>query len=372
MIRKVCHITNVHDNNDNRIFYKECSSLARAGYDVYLLAKGESREENGVHVIGLGDKYKGRKQRAIDFVNDLYQKALEVNADIYHLHDPELLRIALKLKKKGKLVIFDSHENYSAQILLKDYIPKELRKIISKLYYAYETHVVKNIDAVIFPCTINGKNIFEGRSKTTVFVGNEPRIEEFDDSISPDFSSNSVIYVGTLSWARGIKELVQGTYKAGMKLILAGEYPDKQFMKEIMSLPEYECVEFHGLIDHKDIPKLLSQAAIGACLLKNVGQYYSSDNLPTKVYEYMAAGVPCLLYDSDYIKETINEYPFGIYVNPESPEEIASALKRMNNDLNMKQNMSRIGKKASVDRFNWSFSENKLLSVYKSLEKGIK
>ena len=223
MIKKVCHITNVHDNNDNRVFYKECCSLAKAGYDVFLLAKGESREQDKVHVIGFGDKYKSRKQRSFDFVNDLYKKALKLDADIYHLHDPELLRIALKLKRKGKKVIFDSHENYTAQILLKDYIPKCLRKGISKLYHLYETHVVRNIDAVIFPCTINGKNIFDGRSKATFFVGNEPRLEEFDASMEPDLSSNNVIYVGTLSWARGIKELVQGTYQAGMKLILAGE-----------------------------------------------------------------------------------------------------------------------------------------------------
>ena len=47
---------------------------------------------------------------------DIYKKALEIDADIYHFHDPELLPYGLKLKKKGKSVIFDSHENYSEQI----------------------------------------------------------------------------------------------------------------------------------------------------------------------------------------------------------------------------------------------------------------
>lgn len=44
-----------HDSNDIRIFVKECSSLANAGYEVYLVAKGELRMDSTVRVIGVGD-----------------------------------------------------------------------------------------------------------------------------------------------------------------------------------------------------------------------------------------------------------------------------------------------------------------------------
>ena len=42
---KVCHLTSAHPSNDPRIFHKQCASLAREGYDTYLVARGESREE---------------------------------------------------------------------------------------------------------------------------------------------------------------------------------------------------------------------------------------------------------------------------------------------------------------------------------------
>lgn len=42
---KVCHMTSAHGEEDVRIFHKECVSLAKAGYDTYLVERGESRRE---------------------------------------------------------------------------------------------------------------------------------------------------------------------------------------------------------------------------------------------------------------------------------------------------------------------------------------
>ena len=110
-MKRVCHLTSVHSSDDTRVFHKECVSLARAGYDVTLVAPGESREELGVHIVGVGEKPVGTLNRLTSpFVKRAYEAALALDCELYHLHDPELLPYALKLKRHGKTVIFDSHE----------------------------------------------------------------------------------------------------------------------------------------------------------------------------------------------------------------------------------------------------------------------
>ena len=97
---KICHITSVHDHDDIRIFQKECVSLAKNDeFQVYLVAEGDSIEVEGVSIIGLGERPRKRLERFLNFADQAYNKAIHIDADLYHFHDPELLRFAKKLKK---------------------------------------------------------------------------------------------------------------------------------------------------------------------------------------------------------------------------------------------------------------------------------
>ncbi|MBK6951734.1 MAG: glycosyltransferase [Crocinitomicaceae bacterium] len=142
---KIAHLTSAHQDGDVRIFHKECVSLAKAGYDVSMIIPNTaSRVEKGVNIISFQIKKGSRMFRAIKAVNRVYKEALKLNAHVYHLHDPELLRIALKLKRKGKIVIYDAHEDLPRQVLSKSYIPKIFRSLISFFLRNMKTQEQKN------------------------------------------------------------------------------------------------------------------------------------------------------------------------------------------------------------------------------------
>lgn len=372
---KVCHISSAHAPNDTRIFHKQCASLARAGYDTTFVVKakdpqsvGESTEK-GVRVIQVPVDTSSRLKRMLFGAKAVYQKALEVDADIYEFHDPELLPYGLKLARRGKRVIFDSHEDYPTQIMEKGWIPAPLRRLISGAYKAYETHVVKNLDAVLFPCLKNGANIFEGRAKRVVIISNAVMLEEVPQQL--DFShkeDRTICCTGSLTYQRGITHLIKAAYKAGAKLILAGRYESEAYQQELEAMPEYACVEYLGYLDRQGIAEVYGRSRIGMSTILNVGQYASLDNFPTKVYEYMAAGLPVIVSDYPFMRRSVQEDGFGVAVDPADTDAIADAIRQILSNPQAAARMAENGRQAVLHKYNWGIEEEKLLALYRSLE----
>ncbi|MEA4892155.1 MAG: glycosyltransferase [Peptococcaceae bacterium] len=370
---KVCHMSSVHLMFDGRIFHRECCSLAKAGYETFLVIQGQSQIKCGVNIVGIDAAPSNRIKRILFTARKVYKTALAIDADIYHFHDPELLPWGLKLKRKGKKVIFDSHEDYSEQIKTKQWIPRCLRNLIGILYRNYETYVCKRLDAVIIPCTMEGKNFFDQRCRLTVIVGNAPSVE-FSNEIAliknKLFPNQGIkaCYVGSLTYARGVSFFVKAAAKAGVSVILAGEFSPPQFYDEVKDTNEWKSVKYYGEIPREEIYHILAEADIGVSTLLNIGQYNKGDTFATKVYEYMAAGLPIVISMSSYVeKNLVKKYNCAITVTPDDINELTKALEYLKNNPEIAQAMGERAKKAFLTEFNWSTEENRLLELYKRI-----
>lgn len=369
---KICHVTSAHRRYDVRVFHKQCFSTAANGYDTILLVADDSpnEERGGVTILSTGLLPKNRLVRVWHAATAIHRRAVQIDADIYHLHDPELLGIALALKARGKIVIFDSHEDYHAQIRHKEYLPKPMRAFFAGVYYRLESFVCSRIDAVIFPCPKDGKNIFAKRSKRTVYVDNYPLLAEFPVDMEANESSRldkTVVYVGSISRNRGITELVLATHKAGATLLLAGSFSPASLRSELELMPEYATVRYSGLLDHSDIAELLATARMGVSTLLNVGQYNKYDNLPTKVIEYMAVGLPVIVSNSPYNRKMIEATGCGLCVNPHNVDDITTAITELLDNPQRGLAMGEIGRDLVVRELSWTTQEKKLLQLYNEL-----
>jgi hypothetical protein len=142
---KVCHMSSVHNCFDPRIFYKECTNLAKK-YEVSYIVKHDKRESINNVVIVPFPTIKPRFFRIILSPILMFFYAFKERAAIYHIHDPELLTIApfLKFFLDCK-IIYDVHEDYYTSIRQKKYLNPILSRIISPIYRNFERFFVQNV-----------------------------------------------------------------------------------------------------------------------------------------------------------------------------------------------------------------------------------
>lgn len=368
---RICHMTSAHKRYDVRIFEKECRSLSNNGYDVTLIVNDSNEDEvkDNVRIISIKHEHKSRIKRILNSQKLFLRKAIDIDSDIYHFHDPELLPVGNKLRKRGKKVIFDSHENYTLQIREKHYIPKVLRGLISKVYNIYETYSVKKFDAVVFPCTFKNVNPFENRANKTVFIDNVPILEELYDKYNSTSikGDRTICHVGGLTYGRGITHLIRATNKARVKLILAGVFSPKDYFTEVKKMEEFSSVDYRGHVNRDEVAGIYEKSKIGMCNILNIGQYNKSDNFATKVYEYMSMGLPVILSDYPYARDVLRQYKFGITVDPENIDEITKAISFLLENTEEAFRMGQEGRRAIKEKFNWRIEEKKLLELYENI-----
>lgn len=367
---RVCHLSSVRDSYDLCMFHRSCVSLAKAGYEVYLVAKGDSREDGGVHVIGVGTPPESRLKRMLFFSRRVCQKALEVDAAVYQIHDPELLPFALSLKRRGKRVIFDSHELYAELIKTKHYL--RFAGLVARVYGVFERYALRRIDAVIFPGTRDGKDVFAGVSRRTVIIGNYAlKGELYAGYVPRETLPPRMCFVGDMTPDRGIESLVRVSDSAGVGLALAGEFHPPSYGEAIRRMPESHGVTFLGRLDRDRVRDLLSDSGVGMCTMPDGGQYNICDTFNMKVYDYMAMGLPVVLSDSAYARRVLERYRFGILVDPADVEGTARAVRWLLEHPEEAVDMGRQGRRAVEEEFNWDTQEKKLLALYRDLTGGV-
>lgn len=365
---KVAHLTSVHPRFDSRIFYKECKSLIKHGYDVKLVvADGLGTETNqGVGIIDVG-RPKGRWSRIFKTSRKIFTAALNLNADIYHLHDPELMPIGAKLKKHGKKVIFDAHEDFPQQILNKLYLPRFLRIPLSGMAAWYEKQVAKRLDAVVAATPYIRKK-FEKFKCTVVDINNFPIPRELsEESDSYGRHRHNVCYVGSLSKARGIREMISALnyVEPDVRLKVAGKFNEPRLESELETYPAWSRVDMLGFLDRDGVKKTYQQSFAGLVVLQPIPNYL--DALPVKMFEYMCAGLPVIASNFELWRDIIEEAQCGICVNPESPESIAEAINFLYKNPKKAYEIGANGKKAVLEKYNWDLEEAKLFRLYHQL-----
>jgi glycosyltransferase involved in cell wall biosynthesis len=386
---KVCHLTSVHRAYDIRVFYKECKSLAKAGYEVVLIARHDKSETiEGVHIVPC-PVFKNRLARVLLAPLRMFFLALKQEAKVYHFHDPELIVTGLLLRLFTRTkVIYDIHEDYKTSIGRKHYLSRWIAAAAAFFFGFFESAASKFFKLVLaekyyekrFPRGIHVLNypiIEVDRWKDSTFWKNSALSQSGYDGPLPGGSAPGnfhLLYTGTMSEDRGaLLHAEMLNYLKDVDIYMAG-FCRKSLAQRARQIAGKEQSRLHLEGEEEFVHPARIQYyyqkgewLAGLAVFPPTTHYMNKEL--TKFFEYMLAGVPIICSDFPVWRELVEETNAGLVVDPFDRKAITHAVEYLKTHPGEAAQMGENGKRAVLERYNWDIEGKKLLSLYKQILK---
>lgn len=372
MPTKICYFTS-KDDNDIRVFHKECTSLVKAGYEVSMVCPNAvSRVQDGVNIYGVDYHETGERARFFLLPRLLFEKAVSLDADIYHFNDPASIPYGVKLKKMGKKVIFDAFEDHPSLWMNRGSGIKGLMfKLIGWAYKHYEMLQAKKFDGILV-CYHWTKERLQKVNPNVELVLNFPIVNRDEVKERPLRTSGeiSVCYAGTISEDWNIPTVIDAVDKVeGVTFNLAGWTGD-ELMNRMKSQNGWKKVHFFGKLPKAEVnTKVYDKSDIGVAFYHYSplchGKVGNMSN--NKLFEYLLMGMPVICTDFDLWKDVVEGNRCGLCVNPSDTDGIANAIKYIQEHPEEAYQMGLNGQKAALEKYNWDSQEKILFNTYKKI-----
>ena len=375
-----------HSPLDDRIFYKEAKTLQNAGHEISMICRAD---ENGI-LFDMGNTIKLNKPNQSElafegiqtyaikspftkidktlkkffkgpFYYDFIAKAIEINADVYHAHEPESYYIGLQIaKKNGAKVIFDSHESYTTGTAKEMWVKN--RHLDEMRYLITANHITRG-----YLVSLNHKI-----KSTVIYNAAQPSL--FTDSVrlhKP--TSITIAHDGYLPFNRGLKEMLQAFKIAHQKypdikfkIIGSTTGKEKEFFDQFISTNQLEnAVEETGWVPYQKVPELLADCHIGI-----IAKTPTVNNIiggpPIKYYNYTGAGMAIIDVDMPETTRLLSKYKNGISISSRSVNDIANGILKLIETPDLLQKYQGNSVQAFQD-LNWDREGQKLVEFYENV-----
>lgn len=365
----IVHISSVHHAQDPRIRHKQMQSIQARGWRVTLIS-GDRQAGGSDHqtVIPLAPGREHRVLRMALTAPRAIIQALTLNADIYHIHDPELLPWALLLKLKGRPVVYDIHEDYSASIRQKTYLPRFLRPVLAQAAGLAERLLAAQYHQVI------AEAYYSRRFPKAQPILNYPILSKvaWGNAFAP--FSKRLLYTGNLTEQRGALLLGRLTAARPDFTLVACGYCPAKVAKAMRSEAgsNMHALQIIGLDRHVSFSEIMEHYQAGNWLaglaLFPDSEHYREKQL-TKFFEYMAAGLPIVASNFSAWQGLIQEQGLGLCVDAESPASVADALDWLYEHPEQARAMGQKGRELVAGPYNWERQAQRLLEFYQQIAK---
>lgn len=363
-------LSTVHPPNDPRIVFKIAESLKKHYNVTCALPNAHHNILTDVAFVALPffPKLKDRLWRVHPLV---VWKLLKTKPDVVHIFVPELIPIAFIFRWFGARIIYEVQENLPKKFHTKSYNNSRL----FQFFFGQLDALARRYFFFIF--TEHAYlAYYKDLQKPHEVIANFASLPLLAPLQKPYRSGNAALveflYVGVISFDRCIDTLILAL------AMLKRKYPNVVLhlfgkvnfeMADLETINGYEQVRqnlvFYGYTDLRLAFKKAQNAVAGVAMLKAVGDY--PESYTTKMFDYMALGLPVLTSDFELYKDVIQPAHCGFCLPPTDPTQLAESMIWLIENPQKAQQMGERGRIAAENKYNWAFEEVKLLALYQKV-----
>jgi glycosyltransferase involved in cell wall biosynthesis len=177
-----------------------------------------------------------------------------------------------------------------------------------------------------------------------------------------------VVYLGVMGPQDGLELLLESiasiTYRSKRRdilFVLIGAGPELPRLKALAAEKGLEpLVRFTGHLPDEEVAAYFSTAELGVA--PDPGTPMNDKSTMNKILEYMAFGLPVVLYD---LTEGRRSAAGGaLYARPDDPEDFARAILKILDSESLRRELGACGRRRIEESLNWENEKRSLLEAY--------
>ncbi len=393
---KVCILAFAHSSRDGRVYFREARLLQEAGYEVTLIARGESlkpirhTKRDGMDVVELPRRPVPVSLRmVVDPFVFLWMFFVSLRnssgAEVFHCHEYQSLVIGFLLSRFRKAsLIYDCHE-YQPEGFARLFLPisKRLYEPVRRCYEKFERFCSRRLDALV---TVNedlGRR-FRRDLENVVIIPNYPSKDVSRHLEAPSREWNEklknrrvMVFAGYISPDRGVTSSVRLLGTEPLKsmedvcLLCAGGVSE-DYRIQIQRLARNAGIEkrvfLTGRVTHDQMLGFIRFGCIGLNLIEPVPEKNKWAQ-PAKVFQYAQAGLPVVTSGVGASRRLVENMGNGIIVDPHDLEQAAKQIAELLCDRERMKLLGDSGRQAFLERFNMEAVASRLFDLYRRFER---
>jgi len=247
-----------------------------------------------------------------------------------------------------------------------------------KLAMGFERLIYHNSDLVVACSTGMESGVKEVVSEAkTLVIPNSSDVSLFSAKVeSPSYPEGFnyqlpfFIYAGSLGLMDDCRQILKGLKAADnldFSMVFIGDGAEKELLQQLTK--EYGLenkVWFIGLIPKVEVVKWLQNSRASFVTFMDLPVLHT--NSPNKMFDSFAAGIPIIQSTRGWIADLVRVYRCGITVDPNQPQEIASAIRLLIEQPDVAKEMGENALDLAMTEFNRDILSKKFLEGIKQTQ----